>query len=99
MEGQQGKVWQPEPTPPPQPGHQGSSRHWEPPWAWAEAEPGPTGGTQQCQAVGTSPAVESLEGHSQGAGTGSQTVGPQWGGLGHSSPLPKPTLTATVIPI
>lgn len=23
----------------------------------------------------------------------------QWGGLGHSTPLPKPTLTATVIPI
>lgn len=33
--------------------HQGSSRHWELPWAWAEPGHGPTGGTHQCQAVGT----------------------------------------------
>lgn len=42
---------------------------------------------------GDHPAVESLEDHSQGADTGSQTVrywGSPAGWLGHSSPLPKP---------
>lgn len=107
MEGQQGKVWQPGPIPLPSQGHQGSSGHWEPPWVWAEAEPGhgPTGGHQQCLAVGSwRPAL--LWNHSRVIPR-ELTRGPrlwdaggaQWGGLGHSSPLPKPTLTAAVIPI